>query len=114
MTEPSDTPSVEPSKSNAPKMTMAQAAEALDRDLQGSRSARGRGRLRSHFIVLLRERRPSPSPASPHRSSRCLSGRRASGQISNDMPLTTLVESLLVLVGACRGQKQPPGSDTRT
>jgi hypothetical protein len=30
----------------------------------------------------------------------CLSGGRASGQISNDMPLTTLFESLLVL-GAC-------------
>ena len=51
------------------------------------------------FIVLLRERRP-PEPGFTRRSQRSSSGRE-DGQIRTDVPLATLVESLLVLIGAC-------------
>jgi TetR/AcrR family transcriptional repressor of mexCD-oprJ operon len=52
------------------------------------------------FIVLLRERRP-PEPAFTAPLEALLQRGREGGQIRTDVPLATLVESLLVLVGAC-------------
>src|SRR6266536_5563555 len=52
------------------------------------------------FIVLLRERRP-PEPRFTAPLEALLERGREGGQIRTDVPLTTLVESLLVLVGAC-------------
>jgi TetR/AcrR family transcriptional regulator, mexCD-oprJ operon repressor len=52
------------------------------------------------FIVLLRERRP-PEPGFAAPLEALLERGRESGQIRTDVPLATLVESLLVLIGAC-------------
>src|SRR6266567_8834109 len=52
------------------------------------------------FIVLLRERRP-PEPGFTEPLEALLERGREGGQIRTDVPLATLVESLLVLVGAC-------------
>jgi len=52
------------------------------------------------FIVLLRERRP-PEPGFTGPLEALLERGREGGQIRTDVPLATLVESLLVLVGAC-------------
>jgi TetR/AcrR family transcriptional repressor of mexCD-oprJ operon len=52
------------------------------------------------FIVLLRERRP-PEPGFTGPLEALLERGRKGGQIRTDVPLSTLVESLLVLVGAC-------------
>lgn len=52
------------------------------------------------FIVLLRERRP-PEPGFTSPLEALLERGREGGQIRTDVPLPTLVESLLVLVGAC-------------
>ena len=52
------------------------------------------------FIVLLRERRP-PEPAFTAPLEALLERGRAGGQIRIDVPLAILVESLLVLIGAC-------------
>ncbi len=52
------------------------------------------------FIVLLRERRP-PEPGFTAPLEALLERGREGGQIRTDVPLATLVESLLVLVGAC-------------
>jgi hypothetical protein len=52
------------------------------------------------FIVLLRERRP-PEPGFTAPLEALLERGREGGQIRADVPLATLVESLLVLVGAC-------------
>src|SRR6266511_3962429 len=52
------------------------------------------------FIVLLRERRP-PEPGFTAPLAALLERGREGGQIRTDVPLATLVESLLVLVGAC-------------
>jgi TetR/AcrR family transcriptional repressor of mexCD-oprJ operon len=52
------------------------------------------------FIVLLRERRP-PEPGFIAPLEALLERGREAGQIRADVPLTTLVESLLVLIGAC-------------
>src|SRR5512133_3132709 len=52
------------------------------------------------FIVLLRERRP-PEPGFTAPLVALLERGRKGGQIRTDVPLATLVESLLVLVGAC-------------
>jgi TetR/AcrR family transcriptional regulator, mexCD-oprJ operon repressor len=52
------------------------------------------------FIVLLRERRP-PEPGFTAPLVALLERGREGGQIRMDVPLATLVESLLVLVGAC-------------
>jgi AcrR family transcriptional regulator len=52
------------------------------------------------FIVLLRERRP-PEPGFTAPLVALLERGREGGQIRSDLPLATLVESLLVLVGTC-------------
>lgn len=52
------------------------------------------------FIVLLRERRP-PEPGFTAPLEALLERGRQDGRIRTDVPLATLVESLLVLVGAC-------------
>jgi TetR/AcrR family transcriptional repressor of mexCD-oprJ operon len=52
------------------------------------------------FIVLLRERRP-PEPGFAAPLGALLERGREGGQIRTDVPLATLVESLLVLIGAC-------------
>lgn len=52
------------------------------------------------FIVLLRERRP-PEPGFTAPLEALLERGREGGQIRTDVPLATLVEALLVLVGAC-------------
>jgi TetR/AcrR family transcriptional repressor of mexCD-oprJ operon len=52
------------------------------------------------FIVLLRERRP-PEPGFTAPLETLLERGREGGQIRTDLPLATLVESFLVLVGAC-------------
>jgi TetR/AcrR family transcriptional regulator, mexCD-oprJ operon repressor len=52
------------------------------------------------FIVLLRERRP-PEPGFTAPLEALLERGRKEGQLRNDVPLATLVESLLALVGAC-------------
>ena len=53
-----------------------------------------------HFIVLLRERRP-PEPGFSAPLVALLDRAREGGQIRSDVPLATLVEALLVLIGAC-------------
>jgi TetR/AcrR family transcriptional repressor of mexCD-oprJ operon len=52
------------------------------------------------FIFLLRERRP-PEPGFTGPLEALLERGREGGQIRTDVPLATLVESLLVLIGAC-------------
>src|SRR6266566_4037250 len=52
------------------------------------------------FIVLLRERRP-PEPGFTAPLEALLERGREGGQIRTDVPRATLVESFLVLVGAC-------------
>jgi AcrR family transcriptional regulator len=52
------------------------------------------------FIVLLRERRP-PEPGFTPPLEALLERGREDGQIRTDVPLSTLVESLLALVAAC-------------
>jgi TetR/AcrR family transcriptional repressor of mexCD-oprJ operon len=52
------------------------------------------------FIFLLRERRP-PEPGFIGPLEALLERGREGGQIRTDVPLATLVESLLVLIGAC-------------
>jgi AcrR family transcriptional regulator len=60
------------------------------------------------FIVLLRERRP-PEPGFTAPLEALLQRGREGGQIRVDVPLPTLVESLLVLVGACVRTGKPAG-----
>jgi hypothetical protein len=50
--------------------------------------------------VLLRERRP-PEPRFTAPLAALIKRGRKSGQLRDDVPVATLVESLLVLVGAC-------------
>ena len=52
------------------------------------------------FIVLLRERRP-PEPGFAAPLAALIERGRANGEIRGDVPVATLVESLLVLIGAC-------------
>jgi TetR/AcrR family transcriptional regulator, mexCD-oprJ operon repressor len=52
------------------------------------------------FIVLLRERRP-PEPGFAAPLVALIERGRANGEIRGDVPVATLVESLLVLIGAC-------------
>jgi TetR/AcrR family transcriptional repressor of mexCD-oprJ operon len=52
------------------------------------------------FIVLLRERRP-PEPGFAGPLVALIERGRATGEIRSDAPVTTLVESLLALIGAC-------------
>jgi TetR/AcrR family transcriptional repressor of mexCD-oprJ operon len=60
------------------------------------------------FIVLLRERRP-PEPGFTWALEALLQRGREDGQIRTDVPLDTLVESLLVLIGACVRTGRPAG-----
>jgi TetR/AcrR family transcriptional repressor of mexCD-oprJ operon len=52
------------------------------------------------FVVLLRERRP-PEPAFAKPLETLLERGREGGQIRTDVPLATLAEALLVIIGAC-------------
>jgi TetR/AcrR family transcriptional regulator, mexCD-oprJ operon repressor len=52
------------------------------------------------FIVLLRERRP-PEPGFAAPLVALIARGRANGELRGDVPVATLVESLLVLIGAC-------------
>ena len=65
-----------------------------------ARAARALVAVGEHFIVLLRERRP-PEPRFAAPLVALLERGREDGQIRSDVPLATLVESLLVLIGAC-------------
>jgi TetR/AcrR family transcriptional regulator, mexCD-oprJ operon repressor len=60
------------------------------------------------FIVLLRERRP-PEPDFTAPLEALLRRGQEGGQLRTDIPLATLVESLLVLVGACVRTGKPTG-----
>jgi TetR/AcrR family transcriptional repressor of mexCD-oprJ operon len=53
-----------------------------------------------HFLVLLRERRP-PEPGFTAPLAALIERGREDGRLREDIPVATLVESLLVLVGAC-------------
>lgn len=53
-----------------------------------------------HFLVLLRERRP-PEPGFTAPLAALIERGREEGQFRDDIPVATLVESLLVLVGVC-------------
>lgn len=65
-----------------------------------ARATRALVTVGADFIVLLRERRP-PEPGFTAPLETLLERGREDGQIRADIPLATLVESLLVLVGAC-------------
>ena len=60
------------------------------------------------FIVLLRERRP-PEPGFTAQLEALLERGRAEGLIRTDVPLSTLVESLLALIAACVRTGRPAG-----
>jgi TetR/AcrR family transcriptional repressor of mexCD-oprJ operon len=65
-----------------------------------ARATRALVAVGEHFIVLLRERRP-PEPGFTAPLVALIKRGRKHGQIRSDIPLTCLVESLLVLIGAC-------------
>jgi TetR/AcrR family transcriptional regulator, mexCD-oprJ operon repressor len=65
-----------------------------------ARATRALVAVGEHFIVLLRERRP-PEPGFTAPLAALLERGREGGQIRSDVPLACLVESLLVLIGAC-------------
>ena len=63
-----------------------------------ARATRALVAVGEHFIVLLRERRP-PEPGFTAPLVALLKRGIERGEIRSDVPLTVLVESLLVLVG---------------
>jgi TetR/AcrR family transcriptional repressor of mexCD-oprJ operon len=65
-----------------------------------ARATRALVAVGEHFIVLLRERRP-PEPGFTAPLVALIERGREGGQIRSDVPVATLVESLLVLIGAC-------------
>jgi TetR/AcrR family transcriptional regulator, mexCD-oprJ operon repressor len=65
-----------------------------------ARATRALVAVGEHFIVLLRERRP-PEPGFTAPLAAVIERGRDNGQLRSDVPVTTLIESLLVLVGAC-------------
>lgn len=65
-----------------------------------ARATRALVAVGEHFIVLLRERRP-PEPGFTAPLAALIERGRENGELRSDVPATTLVESLLVLVGAC-------------
>jgi TetR/AcrR family transcriptional regulator, mexCD-oprJ operon repressor len=65
-----------------------------------ARASRALVTVGEDFIVLLRERRP-PEPGFTAPLVAVLERGRKGGEIRADVPLETLVESFLVLVGAC-------------
>jgi TetR/AcrR family transcriptional repressor of mexCD-oprJ operon len=65
-----------------------------------ARATRALVAVGEHFIVLLRERRP-PEPGFTAPLGALIEQGVQHGQIRSDVPVACLVESLLVLVGAC-------------
>jgi TetR/AcrR family transcriptional regulator, mexCD-oprJ operon repressor len=65
-----------------------------------ARATRALVAVGEHFIVLLRERRP-PEPGFTAPLVALIERGREDGQLRSDIPVATLVESLLVLIGAC-------------
>jgi AcrR family transcriptional regulator len=65
-----------------------------------ARAARALVAVGQDFVVLLRERRP-PEPGFTKPLEALLERGREGGQIRTDVPLATLVEALLVIMGAC-------------
>jgi AcrR family transcriptional regulator len=65
-----------------------------------ARATRALVSVGADFIFLLRERRP-PEPGFTAPVETLLERGREAGQLRTDVPLATLVESLLALVGAC-------------
>jgi TetR/AcrR family transcriptional regulator, mexCD-oprJ operon repressor len=65
-----------------------------------ARAARALVAVGEDFIVLLRERRP-PEPGFTAPLVALIERGRENDKIRTDVPVTTLVESLLALVGAC-------------
>jgi TetR/AcrR family transcriptional regulator, mexCD-oprJ operon repressor len=65
-----------------------------------ARAARALVAVGEDFIVLLRERR-APEPGFTAGLVALLERGREAGQIRSDVPVATLVESFLVLVGVC-------------
>jgi TetR/AcrR family transcriptional repressor of mexCD-oprJ operon len=77
-----------------------------------ARAARALVAVGEDFIVLLRERRP-PEPGFTALLVALIERGREDGQLRSDVPVATLVESLLALVGACvrTGQAAGMGSE---
>jgi TetR/AcrR family transcriptional repressor of mexCD-oprJ operon len=65
-----------------------------------ARATRALVAVGEHFVVLLRERRP-PEPGFTAPLVALIERGREDGQLRSDIPVATLVESLLVLIGAC-------------
>ena len=65
-----------------------------------ARAARALVTVGEDFIVLLRERRP-PEPGFTAPLEALLERGRKSDQIRTDIPVATLVESFLAVIGAC-------------
>jgi hypothetical protein len=65
-----------------------------------ARATRALVAVGSDFIVLLRERRP-PEPGFTAPLVALIERGRNTGELRTDVPVATLVEILLVLVGAC-------------
>jgi len=65
-----------------------------------ARAARALVAVGEDFIVLLRERRP-PEPGFTALLVALIERGRENGQLRSDVPVATLVESLLALVGVC-------------
>jgi TetR/AcrR family transcriptional regulator, mexCD-oprJ operon repressor len=65
-----------------------------------ARAARALVAVGEDFIVLLRERRP-PEPGFTAPLAALIERGRENAKIRTDVPETTLVESLLALIGAC-------------
>ena len=73
-----------------------------------ARAARALVTVGEDFIILLRERRP-PEPGFTEPLEALLERGREDGQIRTDVPLATLVESFLAVVGACVRTGKPAG-----
>jgi TetR/AcrR family transcriptional repressor of mexCD-oprJ operon len=73
-----------------------------------ARTTRALVAVGEHFIVLLRERRP-PEPGFTAPLGALIERGVQDGQIRSDVPVACLVESLLVLVGACVRTGSPAG-----
>ncbi len=65
-----------------------------------ARATRALVAVGEHFIVLLRERRP-PEPAFAAPLVGLLARGAEGGELRSDIPVSVLVEALLVLVGVC-------------
>jgi TetR/AcrR family transcriptional regulator, mexCD-oprJ operon repressor len=65
-----------------------------------ARATRALVAVGAHFIVLLRERRP-PEPGFTAPLAALIERGRKERKLRNDVPVATLVESWLALIGAC-------------